>query len=349
MAVTARILSIDGGGIRGIIPALVLQHLEGRTGARIADLFHMVAGTSTGGLLGAGLSVPGDGRIPKNTAADLAGLYRDRGEEIFDRSFWHGFGSLGGTVDEKYEARNLEDILEEQLGDAKLSDAIPDLLVTSYHIEDRKPTFFKSWKARGEFLRQGETAQDREFFLRDVVRATSAAPTYFEPALVENASGTKFPLVDGGVFANNPAMCALASARAIYPKATNFLIVSLGTGLTEREIPYKEAKDWGLIGWVRPLLNVIFDGVADAVDYQLDQELNQGRPKWHFRFQIRLDVRPEDPASPNPNDDFDDARPENILRLEARARELIQQERQALNRVVDRLRAPKDARANLIA
>lgn len=349
MAGTARILAIDGGGIRGVIPALVLQHLEERTRAAISSLFHMVAGTSTWGLLGVGLSTPGNDSVPKFSAGDLAALYRERGEEIFSRSFWHGFSSLGGTVDEKYEADNLEEILEEQLGDARLSSTLPDLLVTSYNIQRRKPTFFKSWKARGERLREGETAADRELFLRDVVRATSVAPTYFEPALIRSESGKEFSLVDGGVFANNPGMCALASARAIYPAASNYLVVSLGTGMTERPILYEDAKDWGLFGWARPILSVIFDGVSDAVDYQLDQELNRDRVTWHFRFQTRLDKRPEDPESPNPNDDFDDARPENIRKLEARGRELVLRERPKLNRLADRLRAPMTPRAELTA
>ncbi|NIT84110.1 MAG: patatin, partial [Nitrospinaceae bacterium] len=104
-------------------------------------------------------------------------------------------------MDEKYEADNLERILKERLEDTPLSASLTDLLVTSYDIQRRKPLFFKSWRARGEELRRGEMPAEREFKLRDVARATSAAPTYFEPALIENAAGRSFPLVDGGVFA----------------------------------------------------------------------------------------------------------------------------------------------------
>jgi predicted acylesterase/phospholipase RssA len=183
-------------------------------------------------------------------------------------------------------------------------------------------------------LRAGETEADRDFFLREVARATSAAPTYFEPAKLEKPEQT-IPLIDGGVFSNNPAMCALASARKLYPKKSRFLIVSIGTGETQREIPYSEAKNWGLVGWARPLLYVLFDGVADAVHYQISQEFS-GRD--YFRFQIELSNDFDDENAPN--DDMDDARPENIEKLEAVAKELIRREGGNLNRLVSQLKKP---------
>jgi uncharacterized protein len=329
----ARILSIDGGGIRGIIPALILTYIEERTQKSISELFHMVAGTSTGGILTCALTSPIlDGKPRK--CSEIVDLYRMRGKDIFERSFWKGFGSLGGIVDEKYDAKNLEKVLMDYLGMTRLSEVSQDLLVTSYNLQTRKPYFFKSWKARGEQLATNETAAERDFYLREVSRATSAAPTYFEPAKLEKP-GQNLPLIDGGVFANNPTMCALASARKLYPNRSRFLIVSLGTGETQRTIPYKEAKDWGLVGWARPLLYVIFDGVADAVHYQLSQEFKR---QDYFRFQIDLSNDFDDENAPN--DDMDDARPENIRKLEKVAEALIRREHGDLNRLVNQLKNP---------
>ncbi|MBU2498329.1 MAG: patatin-like phospholipase family protein [Proteobacteria bacterium] len=342
MAGVARILSIDGGGIRGIIPALILDWIERRTQKRISELFHMVAGTSTGGILACALVAPVKEGRPRS-AAEIADLYRKRGQEIFQSSFWHGFGSIGGMVDEKYDVRNLESILEEYLAETKLSDIREDLLVTAYNLKSRQPFFFKSWKARGERLREGETAQGRDFLLRRVARATSAAPTYFEPSYVKNGEGGTFPLIDGGVFANNPAMCALSSARLLYPNRSRYLVVSIGTGETRREIPYEKAKDWGLIGWARPLLYIIFDGVSDTVDYQLSQEF---RSRDYFRFEIELGAGSWDEEAPN--DDMDDARPENIKRLEALAQRLITKEKPSLERLARQLSRPMAARENLV-
>jgi patatin-like phospholipase/acyl hydrolase len=342
MAGVARILTIDGGGIRGIIPALILQRIEERTNQKISDMFHMIAGTSTGGILACALTAPVANGMPR-TAAEIVDLYRIQGKEIFESSFWHGFGSIGGLLDEKYESKNIEEILEYYMENAGLSNIKQDLLVTSYNIHTRKPYFFKSWKARGEKLREGETAQDRDFLLKYVSRATSAAPTYFEPAYVKNQKGDNFPLVDGGVYANNPAMCALSSARILYQNKTRFLIVSLGTGETQRKIPYKSAKDWGLIEWARPLLYILFDGVSDVVDYHLQQEFSL---RDYFRFQIDLSNDIDDANAPN--DDMDDARPENISKLEAIAESLIKKEKDALNRLINQLKNPMAPREDLI-
>lgn len=308
---TVRILSIDGGGIRGLIPALILTDLESRTKKPVADLFHLVAGTSTGGILACGLCKP-PSQGGALWARDLVDLYERRGREIFSRSFWHGVTSVAGIADEKYSADGLEKALLDVLKDAEIKDSRADLLVTAYEIERRDSFFFKSRSARVD--------PAKNFLMRDVARATSAAPTYFEPARVANRGKTLvFSLVDGGVFANNPSLCALAEARVIYPEASDYLLVSLGTGEMTRTIPYDAAKDWGLAGWVRPLISVIFDGIADAVHYQMQQLLpSQDGRRRYFRFQTTLDES---------NDDMDDASPANIRALRYTAERVLDQQK----------------------
>jgi patatin-like phospholipase/acyl hydrolase len=117
MANVARVLCIDGGGIRGIIPALILQRIEERTGQQISDLFHMIAGTSTGGIQACALTAPTGNGTPRS-AAEIVDLYREQGQRIFNSSFWHGFGSLGGLMDETYEADGLEEVLGEYLAES---------------------------------------------------------------------------------------------------------------------------------------------------------------------------------------------------------------------------------------
>ena len=119
---------------------------------------------------------------------------------------------------------------------------------------DPGPYFFKSRKAREE----GE-----DFTLAEVARATSAAPTYFEPFELEGQA-----LVDGGVFAANPAMCAVAEVLRFQP-AAEIALLSLGTGQRTRKRSFAEVHDWGLVEWAKPILDVVFDGASDAVDYQL--------------------------------------------------------------------------------
>lgn len=314
MARPFTVLALDGGGIRGIIPALVLAELERRTGRRAAELFDLIVGTSTGGILALALAKPArrGGSAPCFAAADLVELYATHGSRIFRRSLWREVTSLGGALEEKYDARGLEAVLREYftLGrrPVRLSEAVTDVVVTAYELERRIPWFFKSRRAKQD------PAYD--FPMAQVARATSAAPTYFEPERIDGALPSDRPppyyaLIDGGVFANAPAMCAYAEAKAEPYRADDVLLVSLGTGRLVRPIPYEEARDFGWAQWARPVLAVIFDGLEKTVDYELREVLP---PERYFRFQIELTVG---------NDDMDDATRTNIAALARRARDLI--------------------------
>jgi predicted patatin/cPLA2 family phospholipase len=316
MASFTRILSIDGGGIRGIIPAQILVALEKKLqeltedpSARIADYFDLLAGTSTGGILTCFYLCPdparrGRARYPAQRAVDL---YTQRGDEIFHRPFRHRLLSGGGLVDEKYPADGLEDALLEYLGDLRLRELLKPCLITSYDIKGDPAK--KGHRAR--FFTQHDAGKGApDFRVRDVARATSAAPTFFEPARIEDHEGRLYPLIDGGVFANNPALCAYSEARAKLkgsPTASQMVILSLGTGAPRRSYMYSEAKDWGPVGWVVPLIDIMMSGVSQTVDYQLRQIYDAvGRPDQYLRIQ---------PVIPNNASEMDDVSPENLERL----------------------------------
>ena len=176
-----KVLCIDGGGIRGLIPALVLAEIERRTGRRIAEMVDLVAGTSTGGMLACALTRPGPDGAPRYSAEELADIYVEEGPAIFHRSLLKRVFSGGGWIDERYEDDGLNDALERYLGDGRLSDAIMDVFVTAYDIHDRFAFFFRSARAR--------TDPSYDFPLVRVARATAAAPTYFEPAEVTDVAG----------------------------------------------------------------------------------------------------------------------------------------------------------------
>jgi predicted acylesterase/phospholipase RssA len=287
------ILSIDGGGIRGIVPALLLAQLEARLGRRTAHLFDLIAGTSTGGILALGLARPDDSGAPLYSATALAGLYEQQGEAIFHTPAWRRLLPVANVVDQKYPSSGITSVLQNYFGDSRLRDAVTPVLVTSYEIERRMPFFFRSSRAQLD--------PDYDFPMRDVARATSAAPVYFEPHKI-NVPGTAgyYALIDGGVYANNPAMCALVEAHELFDD-DDVLLVSLGTGSLTRPIPYDQASKWGLAGWAKPLLDVVFDGVSSSVDYQLHQLLHRKKERRYFRFQVQLDpaLQAMDCASPS--------------------------------------------------
>jgi len=316
-----KILSIDGGGIRGIIPAVVLAEIEKRTGRSIAHLFDLVAGTSTGGILAVGLTIPRNLPGPLYTAAQLIELYAQEGSRIFSRSLLHRLAACGNLRREKYTSTGIERVLREYFGDSRLRDAVTDLLITSYETGRSFPFFFRSAIAR-------ERA-DYDFPAREVARATSAAPTYFPPMkLPASTVEGHYTLIDGGVFANNPAACALVEARTTYPEAGDFLVVSLGTGELNISLPYQQTKNWGVIGWAMPVLDVVFDGVSRTVDYQLRQLMPDASGKRYYRFQTTLDGQ---------NHRMDNASAENITALKGLGIDLIERESATLDQLCDAL------------
>src|SRR5215472_5219782 len=170
-----RILSMDGGGIRGIIPARILQHIEESTGKPASALFHLIAGTSTGGILGCGLA-------KEKPARQIADLYAKRGGEIFHRSLWDKVTTIDGLSNPDYDPSPLEAIVGEELGDTWLSETKgAELMVPSYAIQlpfeqpglglgllvPRAPYFFKSWKAKGTSVDPGDQPAELDFRLKD--------------------------------------------------------------------------------------------------------------------------------------------------------------------------------------
>jgi len=308
-----KILSIDGGGIRGLIPGAVLAAIEKSTGKPIARLFDVVAGTSTGGILACGLNAPGADGNPRFSASSLVDMYINDGARIFPQ---HIFERVTELVGEKYPATGIEEVLRQYVGESRLSETVTEVLVTAYDIERRKPKFFRSRDARED--------PTRDHPLWMVARSTSAAPTYFEPFKLPGPTpGDYEALVDGGVFANNPAMCAYVdgSAGPGQVQPDDVLVVSLGTGSQNRPIPYGQARGWGQLQWAKPILDVVFDGISATTDYQLAQILGDGH---YFRLQAELTIA---------SDQMDRATAENLRDLQLQAEQLIADNAPALARI----------------
>ena len=280
-----RILSIDGGGIRGLIPAVVLASSSSGRAAGLRAL-RPGRGTSTGGIIACAPSAGGRPAAEGHRAA-----VSRRGPRIFRRSLGQRVTTADGLLDEKHDDAELEAALQTYLGDTTLGESRVDVMVTAYDLHERAPHFFKSWRPRSGGTSGWRTRPAR----RPRRRRTSSRCC--------SRTGRS---VDGGVFATNPAMCAYAEAARLHA-GEEVRLVALGTGRLTERIEHDEAKDWGLVEWVRPLIDVVFDGVADTVDYQLEHLLGER----HHRFQVTLDGR---------SDTLDDASAENLERLSAYAR-----------------------------
>ena len=257
-----RVLAIDGGGIRGVIPATILVHIEKilqeisrNEKAKISDYFDLIAGTSTGGILTALVLVPD----PGYTATDMVKLYVDHGAEIFTRSSMTRLIDRNGLFHPLYQHEAIEKILEDYLGDLKISDLKRPCLIPTYNIETGTATFISSL----EVLQNPES--DR--FIHDALRATTAAPTYFAPTKQKDDA-----FIDGGMFANNPALCAYVEATKFpsEPRVQDIMILSLGTGSINRHYPYEHARRWGRLNWIRPALEIYSSAASQTVNHQLE-------------------------------------------------------------------------------
>lgn len=267
-----RILTIDGGGIRGIIPAQILVVLEkmlqkysNRQDASIGDYFDLIAGTSTGGILTSIYLCP-DKNNPSKTkfrAKDAVSLYCENGNDIFSNSIIRKFLTLFGILRPTYSPKQLEATLDKYFEGTRLSELYKPCLITSYDIKKHSTVFFNKLSAI--------KSDNHDFLIKDVARATSSAPTYFPVAKINSINQLDYSLIDGGVFANNPALCAYAEASKLdgNPTIEDMLILSLGTGAFSSEYDYKKAKTWGKIKWVIPLINILMSGESETVDYQL--------------------------------------------------------------------------------
>lgn len=267
-----RILSIDGGGIRGILPGQLLVVLEKKLQlisnnpqARIADYFDLIAGTSTGGILTCLYLYP-DKKNPQRplfTAEEAVDLYLENGGGIFKES---SIRNDAGMRQEKYPVMAIEALLKKYFNTTRLSELLKPCLITSYNIYSRSTHFFTQHEAK--------KSKAHDFYLYDVARGTSAAPTYFEPAGVRSLSGVVYPVVDGGVFASNPALCAFAEARQKFnplndAERMDMFMLSIGTGSKKESYSYDKTKGWGKMGWVKPVLDIMLSGASETVDFQM--------------------------------------------------------------------------------
>ncbi|MGR3973525.1 MAG: CBASS cGAMP-activated phospholipase [Candidatus Rhabdochlamydia sp.] len=245
------ILSIDGGGIRGIIPAQILSYIERMVGCRIGNLFDCITGTSIGGILALSLAQPHpqDKTKPKKTARDMVHFFLNSGPVVFDKTTYQRVTSGEGILGPRYSNENLKKILSDEFQETKISEAITDVLIPSYDLSKGKPLLFSYFK---------EDKVHQSFLMKDVGLGTAAAPVYFPSHLIQD-KGHCLNIVDGGLIANNPSFLAFMKASHLIEPNRDIFILSIGTGdLTFKSISHEESKNFGMMRWLPMIFNLIF-------------------------------------------------------------------------------------------
>lgn len=273
-----KILCIDGGGMRGYLPAAVLVELERRTGRRCCELFDLIAGTSIGGILAALLA----SGMP---ATEAIQFFTVDGPQIFRRRWWRYFGLFGP----RYSGQPIERVLQSRFEGLEPQTRV---LIPAFDLVSQAPYFFK-------FAPHVSTCTE----LWQAARATSSAQIYF-PAFKVFLPDGQHVFWDGGNVANNPALCAYADAVK-YWSQHEVLMLSLGCGALPATKDASKAASMVNAGVVRnglATVQTLFEADSEEVDYQMEQLLGEN----YLRFQPVL-------AQPLP---LDDASPDGLLNLQ---------------------------------
>jgi len=272
------ILSIDGGGVRGIIPAAVLAYLEKKIQEiqkddriRIANLVDFVAGTSTGSIISAAMLIPDEKGKPKYNMDDIVQMYFNFGDQVFKKRLGHQLKTLWGLLGPAFPSSNIEPLLLKEMGHAKLSDLIKPVMISGYDIEKRRVNFYTN---------DDKNQKYEDYYVKDVVRGSTSIPAYFPPARFNYGVDVN-TIVDGGVFANNPSLAAYIEVSKTLFKgeekckkrhAHDVLVLSLGTGLIKQKpFLYKKSKKWGKAQWMMPVIDVLLSSHAEVTNYEMEK------------------------------------------------------------------------------
>ena len=299
------ILSLDGGGIRGAATAQFLTRVENSLNRRhkrtIRDCVDLFAGTSTGSIIALGLATTS---LSMRKIADLYNVAV--AEEIFVEN--KGLFEFDGVTAPKYEGRPKTKSLKDKLGASTTVGDVPQdkhVLAVTYAVERRVPMVIKS-----------TDSGHCKLLAYEVADASSAAPTYFPTARLDMppGSGKEHWLVDGGVVANNPAMCAISEVRKAWPETSleEVRVLSVGTGSMTRKINGAASRKWGSVGWFSQghILDILTD--ERIVSYQAKNILAPGN-----YIRVNAELRDQRGFDTPPDDAMDDITEGNIKKLRA--------------------------------
>jgi patatin-like phospholipase/acyl hydrolase len=265
-----RILSLDGGGIRGAYQAVLLARLADAVPAFLPSV-RLFAGTSIGGI--SAMSLASGMR-----ASELVTFFENHAAKVFDDSWCDDLQDMGKVIGADYDQGYLKRVLERTFGDRQLSGLKRRVLIPSFDLDNEGSP--RTWKMKFFHNYPGADSDGAERLV-DVALRSSAAPTYFP-----SYQG----YVDGGVGCNNPAMAAVAIA--INPDIGrqdlgSLRVFSLSSGSNAQWISGKTL-DWGFAQWARPMANLMIDANVGIADYQCRQILGE---KAYFRFENAMPNR----------------------------------------------------------
>lgn len=245
-----RVLSLDAGGIRGILELHILAHLEEKSGKPISELFDLIVGTSTGTMITSALLAPDENGKPRYSAKELLGIYDEQIRSFTDLPWYHVVLTLNGWIGPKYGVGAGREFVHEKFGNLTMAELLGDAVLTAVDMEELAPRFMRSRKPT-----VGSADSDhKNFLVSDAVMAATAAPSLVPPMQLRDVTGEPaFVSLDGGLFAYDPSPLAVSEVIRRYP-GREFVLLSLGTGDVDFGLSAEETQGWGKIEWASKLL-----------------------------------------------------------------------------------------------
>lgn len=289
-----KILSLDGGGVRGVMPLTLLREIELKTKRPVSDLFDLVAGTSTGGIVALLLSAQKNGKEPLCTADQARDFYLKHSSEIFSKSIFRSLCTGFGMWSPKYDRSHLDTILEQFFGSLQLKQSVCPVLTTSYSLTE---DIIKLWTSWGD---------NNDALMSDIAGATSAAPTYFSPKKISLGQKETTLEVDGGIYANDPELLAVIEAmkkeKDLQPQ--EIFLLSLGTGTVKLKQGDQKLKNKGIWGWMTQvnLIDLMMNANHQSEVFQI------GSLSLHKRLRVQIPLAQNLSSMDNPS-------PENLKSL----------------------------------
>ncbi|HVT63218.1 MAG TPA: patatin-like phospholipase family protein [Legionellaceae bacterium] len=317
---TIRVLIVDGGGIDGIMPLVILNYLEKRTGKPIYELFDFFTGTSTGAIIVSALNIPNEIGQAKYTAEQILDLYRSVSQEVLNPPLIRKILTLNGFIAPHLSIKELHEGYKKYISSNILfGQLLKKVAITAFDINDKQMTIFNSWDCDHPIT---------HYLAADVITAATATPTYFSPVIFTRYSKDKpATFIDGMIFANNPSLKAIHEAFKLYPNAKKFVFVHLGTGGNSLDFLHLSAskiQHWGILRWIFPMITILYksqnlvikDAIADIQNFSTTT-----RFEYHY-FSKNLTL-----ASP-----FDTSK-ENIETISKVSKELLTEQKTKLDEV----------------
>ncbi|MCL1127999.1 patatin-like phospholipase family protein [Shewanella surugensis] len=318
------ILSIDGGGLNGIIPIAVLQYIEENSGIRIQEIFDLMVGTSSGGIVASLIATPDKSGKAKFNLTDIQAVFHQGASKLFSASAYRDLLSLHGWIAPRYSVQKKYDLFNQYLPEMMLREALIPIAIPSFDYDNMEPIVFKSWTGDN-------------YYMKDLLTASTSAISFYAPSMIYSHTNKKnHELLDASLYLNSPEVVALLLAQKLYPEK-KYIMVSLGAGMVDNDYFAESGKHWGILQWnikfIRLMLFARMKFNAHIMRHLITNKDDNVSSYHRFNITIPLgEVSGYDPSK------------QNIDKLDGYARKIISKNKKSLTELIDLI---KDQHKNI--